>query len=153
MGSRRLSRIIAFQTLFRYDFTGECISDLVDFSWLDAERREKLNDETLQFATLIITGTMQNLDTIDCLIKEHLEHWDFSRLSKVDRANLRISVYCLLYQKEIPPTVTIDEAIDIAKEFGNDDSYRFINGVLDHIYKTRKVSDEETDREIDRTDP
>ena len=136
MGSRRSARIIAFQTLFRFDFTGESLSELLDLAWLDKEKHEKLTDETLQFSSLIITGTINNLDTIDALIKEHLENWDFSRLAKVDRANLRISVFCLLYAKDIPPTVTIDEAIDIAKEFGSDDSYRFINGVLDSIYKS-----------------
>jgi transcription antitermination protein NusB len=135
MGSRRVSRIIAFQTLFRYDFTGETLDELIDFSWLDKDKLEKLSEETLSFSTLIITGTITNLKEIDSMIAGHLEHWDFTRLSKVDRANLRISVYCLLYQDDIPPTVTIDEAIDIAKEFGSDDSYRFINGVLDSIFK------------------
>jgi N utilization substance protein B len=57
----------------------------------------------------------------------------------VDLAILRISVYCLLFQADIPPSVTIDEAIDIAKEFGTDDSYRFINGVLDGIRKQRQT--------------
>jgi N utilization substance protein B len=138
MGSRRLSRIIAFQTLFRYDFTGEAIEELIDFSWIDKEKREKLTDDVLDFSTLIVTGTINHLEKIDETIKQHLEHWDFNRLSKVDRANLRISVYCILFQESIPPTVTIDEAIDIAKEFGNDDSYRFVNGVLDSIYKSLK---------------
>jgi N utilization substance protein B len=72
---------------------------------------------------------------VDGAIKRHLEHWDFSRLNKVDQAILRVSVYCLLYQPSIPASVTIDEAIDIAKEYGTDDSYRFINGVLDGIRK------------------
>ncbi len=75
------------------------------------------------------------MPVIDEKIKEHLEHWDFSRLSRVDLAILRMSVFCLLYQPDIPATVTIDEAIDIAREFGTDDSYRFINGVLDSIQK------------------
>ena len=83
----------------------------------------------------MITGTIENQADIDRAISEHLEHWDFSRLARVDLAILRISVYCLLYQANIPPTVTIDEAIDIAKEFGSDDSYRFVNGVLDGIRK------------------
>lgn len=138
MGSRRLSRILAFQTLFRFDFTGEPLSELVDFSWLDKEKKEKLNDETLAFAMFIINGTINHIAEIDEIIKRHLEHWDFNRISKVDRANLRISVYCILYQDDVPPTVTIDEAIDIAKEFGNDDSYRFVNGVLDSIFKNEK---------------
>jgi N utilization substance protein B len=76
---------------------------------------------------------------VDRSIIRQLEHWDFSRLNKVDLAILRISAYCLLFQSDIPPSVTIDEAIDIAKEFGTDDSYRFINGVLDGIRKQREA--------------
>ncbi len=153
MGSRRRARVIAFQTLYRYDCTEESLKSLLDFSWLNkglkAEERLngverpsgkgfRLGKESLDFATLLITGTMQSLNSIDDTIKNQLENWDFKRLAKVDLAILRISVYCLLYQESIPPTVTIDEAIDIAKEFGSDDSYRFINGVLDGIRKNRE---------------
>jgi len=98
----------------------------------------RLGKESLDFATLLITGTMQYLKSIDDAIINQLENWDFKRLAKVDLAILRISVYCLLYQESIPSTVTIDEAIDIAKEFGSDDSYRFVNGVLDGIRKKRE---------------
>jgi N utilization substance protein B len=135
MGARHQGRIIAFQTLYRYEFTHEDIEGLLDFSWLDEHKKEAIKEESYNFACLIIKGTMENLETIDRVIQEHLEHWDFSRLSKVDLANLRISVYGLLFQNDIPASVTIDEAIDIAKEFGNQDSYRFINGVLDSIHK------------------
>lgn len=154
MGSRRQARVIAFQTLYRYGCTEESLKSLLDFSWLNKDHlkaEERLNGverpsdkgfrlgkESLDFATLLITGTMQSLNSIDDTIKNQLENWDFKRLAKVDLAILRISVYCLLYQESIPPTVTIDEAIDIAKEFGSDDSYRFINGVLDGIRKNRE---------------
>ena len=114
------------------------MNELIDFSWLDDKRRNLYSEDIYTFAKLIIAGTLENLADIDKTIKKHLEHWEFSRLLKVDLANLRISVYCILYQKDIPPSVTIDEAIDIAKEFGNNDSYRFINGVLDSIYKSIK---------------
>ncbi len=168
MGTRRQARVIAFQTLYRYDCTEESLERLLDFSWLSddtdeqaqqpepspsgdrprdkkspagsrgARRLSRSADESLEFATLLITGTMENLGSIDSAIKNQLEHWDFKRLARVDLAILRISVYCLLYQKSIPATVTIDEAIDIAKEFGSDDSYRFVNGVLDGIRKSRE---------------
>ncbi len=69
------------------------------------------------------------------MIRGQLENWDFSPLNKVDLALLRMSVYCLLYQPEIPPTVTIDEAVDISKTYGTADSYRFVNGVLDGVRK------------------
>jgi N utilization substance protein B len=138
MGVRHQGRIIAFQTLYRYEFTNEDIEELLDFSWLDVHKKSAIKEDSYNFARLIIRGTMENLKTIDRMIQEHLEHWDFSRLSKVDLANLRISVYGLLFQNDIPASVTIDEAIDIAKEFGNEDSYRFINGVLDSINKKGK---------------
>jgi N utilization substance protein B len=135
MGARRRGRIIAFQTLYRFDLSGACLEELLDFSWIDAEKLTKLPHEALLFSRLLIQGTLENLEHIDSAIKKQLENWDFSRLSRVDLALLRISTYCLLYQKDIPPTVTIDEAVDISKTYGAEDSYRFINGVLDGIHK------------------
>ncbi len=70
------------------------------------------------------------------MIKAHLKNWDFSRLNRVDLAVLRLSTYALMFQDDVPPSIVIDEAIDIAKEFGTDDSFRFVNGVLDGIKKT-----------------
>ena len=135
MGARRKGRIIAFQSLYRYDLSGARIEELLDFSWMEGERPEKVPAETLTFARLLITGALENLPEIDATIKEQLENWDFSRLNKVDLALLRMSVYCLLHQRDIPPTVTIDEAVDISKTYGTADSYRFVNGVLDGVRK------------------
>jgi len=135
MGARRKGRILAFQSLFSHDMTGTPVEDLLDFPWLDETRRSNLKNESLEFAGLIVRGTLEKIEQVDTCIKKHLEHWDFSRLNKVDLAILRISVYCLLFQTDIPATVTIDEAIDIAKEYGTDDSYRFVNGVMDGIRK------------------
>jgi len=135
MGARRKGRIIAFQSLYRWDLSGAAVADLLDFSWMEGERSEKAPEETLLFARLLIQGALENLPEIDATIKEQLENWDFSRLNRVDLALLRMSVYCLLHQQDIPPTVTIDEAVDIAKTYGTADSYRFINGVLDGVRK------------------
>jgi len=135
MGARRKGRIIAFQSLYRYDLSGATAEELLDFSWLDGDRAQKLGNETVHFARLLIQGALENLPQIDEVITGQLEHWDFSRLNKVDLAILRMSVYCLLHQQDIPPTVTIDEAVDISKTFGTSDSYRFVNGVLDGVRK------------------
>jgi transcription antitermination protein NusB len=135
MGTRRKGRIIAFQSLYRYDLSGASIDDLLDFSWRDGEKEDAAQQESLMFARLLIQGALENLPRIDSVIKEQLENWDFSRLNRVDLALLRMSVYCLLYQNDIPPTVTIDEAVDISKTFGTADSYRFVNGVLDGVRK------------------
>ena len=135
MGVRRTGRVIAFQTLFRYDFTDEPADSLLDFSWIEPERLEALKTESMDFARLLILGTLENIEEVDRAITDQLEHWDFSRLARVDLAVLRMSVFCLLFQQSIPATVTIDEAIDIAKKYGTTDSYRFVNGVLDGMRK------------------
>jgi len=135
MGGRRRGRIIAVQSLYRHDLSGAGLDDLLDFSWIDGERPITLADETASFARLLIQGTLENLEAVDAAIRRHLEHWDFTRLARVDLALLRVSVYCLLFQKEIPASVTIDEAVDIARAFGGPDSWRFVNGVLDAVHR------------------
>jgi N utilization substance protein B len=87
------------------------------------------------FARLIIAGTIENIEAVDNAIRSHLQNWSFERLKRVDLAILRIGAYSLLFQRDIPAQITIDEAIEIAKEYGSDDSYRFVNGVLDGIWK------------------
>ena len=82
--------------------------ELIQFAWLDEERRERIDSETLDFARLIIAGCLENLDTIDAAILQQLENWDFARLARVDLAVLRLSVYSLFFQKAIPASVTID---------------------------------------------
>jgi transcription antitermination protein NusB len=135
MGARRKGRIIAFQSLYRYDLSGAGLDELLDFSWMDGEKPDATSADTLLFARLLIQGALEDLPHIDEVIKGQLENWDFARLNKVDLALLRMSVYCLLHQRDIPPTVTIDEAVDISKSYGTADSYRFVNGVLDGIRK------------------
>ncbi len=142
MSSRRNGRILAFQAIFSREFNNEQNEDTVAMGWLDEEHRRKYDEATLSFSRLLIQGTLENLDYVDQNIKENLKNWDFSRISCVERAILRISVYSMLFQKSIPVTVTINEAVDIAKDFGSDESYKFINGVLDGIRKRKNFVDD-----------
>jgi N utilization substance protein B len=138
MGPRRKGRILAIQALYAYEMQGSVsLESLLQFPW-EEEDSEGVESEALakQFAALLVTGTVQHLPGIDSLIQEHLENWELKRVAKVDLSILRMSVFCLLYQKDIPPTVVIDEAVDLSKEFGTEDSYRFVNGVLDGIRKS-----------------
>jgi N utilization substance protein B len=135
MASRRRGRILAFQALYSWEASGAS-EGLLDFSWLEAEKQAKLDEETANFSRLLVLGTMENISVVDALIRGHLKNWDFSRLNRVDLAVLRLSVYTLMYQNDVSPSIVIDEAIGIAKEFGTDDSFRFVNGVLDSIRKT-----------------
>jgi N utilization substance protein B len=142
MASRRKGRILAFQALYSWEASGgekggkdSLSEELLDFSWLE-DKREKLDQETADFSRLLILGTIENRKEVDDMIQTHLNNWDISRLNRVDFAILRMSTYTLMYQDDIPPSIVIDEAIGISKEFGDEDSFRFINGVLDGIRKT-----------------
>ncbi len=135
--SRHKSRIIAFQALYSWDVSGESIENLLKFSWIDS--KEKLEESDLTFSRLLIAGTIENLEQIDKLIESHLsENWTFDRLNKVTLAILRISVYSIIFQKDIAPSIVIDEAISLSKDFGPEDSFKFINAMLDKISKEQK---------------
>lgn len=132
MGIRRKARILAFQTIYSWDINNDSIDELLKFSW----KKEDINEDVANFARLLAVGTLENLDIIDDLIKKNIRNWEFDRLAKVDLAILRTSVFEMKFQKDVPDGVTINEAIEIAKSFAADDSYKFINGVLDNIRRT-----------------
>ncbi|MCP5514358.1 MAG: transcription antitermination factor NusB [Spirochaetales bacterium] len=134
MGARRKGRIIAFQVIFSWDLNKTGIENLYNLEWLDTEK-DKITEESIVFAKLLIKGTLENVSEIDEKIRQHIDNWDFKRIAKVDLAILRLSTYSLLFQKEIAGNIIIDEAVDISRVFSSDESYRFINGVLDSIYK------------------
>jgi N utilization substance protein B len=136
MASRRKGRILAFQALYCWESAHIPVEELVQFSWLEDEKLRAIDEQIAAFSRLLIAGTVENIKAVDKMIKKHLQNWDFSRLSRVDLAILRISVYALLFQKDIAPSIVIDEAIGISREFGADDSFRFINGVLDAVRRT-----------------
>jgi N utilization substance protein B len=133
LGSRRSARIIALQALYQIDICGKSVEDVLGFDWLEKEA----DSQTLDFAITLIEGSVKYQKIIDSAIVSQLEHWDLDRLSFVDRAILRFSTYSLYFQDDVPDTVVINEAIDLAKQFGSDDSYRFVNGVLDGIRKEK----------------
>ena len=138
--ARRKSRIIAFQALYSWDVNNIPLEELLEFAWVDEQMQEKLGDDNLSFSRMLISGTIENIEKIDETIKAHLTNWDFSRLNKVDLAVLRISVYPLLFQLDMPSTIIIDEAVDISKEYGSDDSFKFINAILDSIKKSCRTA-------------
>ena len=138
--SRRNGRVIAFQALYSWDVTKASLDDLLTFEWLQKdEENAVLSDSSKEertFASLIIAGTIGHIDEIDKLIEGHLSaSWSMERISRVALAILRTSVYELLFQNGAEPKIVIDEAVNIAKDFDTDDSYKFINAVLDKIGK------------------
>ena len=149
--SRRNGRVIAFQAVYSWDVTKASLDDLLTFEWLQKDKEidgsidpadqpvvelSETSKEERTFASLIIAGTISHIDEIDKLIENHLSSsWSMDRISRVALAILRTSVYELLFQKDSEAKIVIDEAVNIAKDFDTDDSYKFINAVLDKIGK------------------
>lgn len=144
MVSRRKGRILAFQALYFWEASSASkkqrasLEDLNSFSWLDEEKLLSLDEGIAAFSRILIAGTVENINIIDKHLKDHLENWDISRLNRVDLAVLRMSIFSLIFQEDMPASIVIDEAIGICKEYGTDDSFKFVNGVLDSIRKTLK---------------
>lgn len=128
--TRKEGRILAFQGLCAWQ-AGTALQDVLSFLWIDDG--EKWNEEDFLFPTLLIQGTIAHIEEIDSKIKEKLKNWDFSRVTPLDKANLRLGTYSLLYQKDVDALLIINEAIRIAEDYCGEDSYKFINGILDSI--------------------
>lgn len=92
-----------------------------------------LKEESDPFLDLIVQGVLTHCQEIDRLIEQYSEHWRLGRMAPIDRTILRIAIFELLYCEEIPPKVTLNEAVDLGKQFGSDESGSFINGILDRI--------------------
>ena len=89
------------------------------------------------FANQLVQGTLDHLPKIDPLIASHADNWNMKRMAVIDRNILRLGVYELLYMQDVPSKVCLNEAIELAKRFGDDESGKFINGILDSVHKTR----------------
>lgn len=139
MSKRRNGRILAFQALYSWEVGGVNIEDLLSFSWNDdsfSSNEIKKDEVECTFARLLITGTIENISKIDEMIKSKLsEKWTIDRINKVALTVLRLSIYEMVFQKNTDSVIIIDEAIEISKDFGAEDSYKFINAVLDNIRK------------------
>lgn len=129
---RRKAREYALQILFQVDFTEKKIDskDLEEF-WSD--KRESRNVK--EFTEELVRGTLNRLNEIDTMIERVTENWLLKRMAIVDRNILRFAAYEILYRKDIPAAVTINEAIEIAKKFSSTEAAPFINGVLDRLAK------------------
>ncbi len=137
MGKRRRARENTLQFLYQYDTLKESssqelnINDILLLFW--AAKESEIEKDVEEFSNRLITGACENIEGIDGIINRYSEHWRLSRMSKVDRNILRMAIYELVYLRDIPPPVTINEAVELAKRYGTDESGAFVNGILDRI--------------------
>ena len=131
MASRRLAREHALQILFQLDMTGDDLETSIGLHW----RGREADETTRAFAERVVRGAFGDAVRIDKLITDASENWRLERMATVDRNVLRVAIYELLHESDTPPPVVIDEAIEIAKRFGGEESSQFVNGVLDAVLK------------------
>ncbi len=129
MGARRKAREKALQILFQLDFNDADIEAILEEFWNGHPTGQKVRG----FAERLVKGAFAHREDIDRMITSTLENWSIDRLASVDKAILRLATYELLHMPDVPPKVTINEAVEIAKSYGTDESGRFVNGVLDKI--------------------
>lgn len=131
MRLRRRAREYALQILFQFDLNKDA-EGLLDRSWEGKDIPIQLKE----FTHTLVKGTIKHLAQIDSLIMSNAENWSLERMAIVDRNILRLAIYELLYLDDIPSRVTINEAIEISKRYGSEDSSAFVNGILDRIIKS-----------------
>lgn len=155
--SRRQAREVALQALYQIDISGtdpllaldllleilqrELPADDLSFARHSGsavfQEQFTLEGEDRDFALDLVTGTVKHLEQIDGLLGQYSKDWALSRLARVDHNIMRLAVYEMLYRPDVPGGVAINEAVELAKVYGNDDSARFVNGVLGKIWQER----------------
>lgn len=129
MGTRRQARELAMQALFYMDMQKDASEEMLeDFCGCFCPSKK-----SRPFLIKLVTGVLETKGRIDALVERFSQNWQISRMSCVDRNVMRIAVYEMLYCDDIPPKVSINEAIDIGKKFGTEESGAFINGIMDSI--------------------
>jgi len=134
MGTRRQARRAVLEALYAYETIREAgVEPESDASVEDQISRYKLEGRYAEFARQLFLKVTQNLESVDKLMMEKLQHWDISRVTLIDKCILRMGICELLFFPDIPRAVSIDEAIELTKIYGTADSYKFVNGILDTI--------------------
>jgi N utilization substance protein B len=147
MPNRHLARTIAMQVLFLWDFNGQKKKDLSPvISGVLANFAPEFNDAN--FVRSLVQGVLDNIKVIDIYITKYATEWPLDQITIVDRNILRIGVYELVFNEEIPAKVAINEAIEIAKAFGSESSGKFVNGVLGAIYNDMEKTIDSPDSTI-----
>jgi N utilization substance protein B len=149
MHQRRKAREVALQVLYTLDVQKTDLREAIDRFWANFDAPE----EARKFSTFLIEGVWNNKERIDDLISGSSENWSMSRMSRVDKSILRMAVYELMFCEDIPPKVTLNEAIDLGKVYGSENSGAFINGILDALYGKLRKKNEDHDIDSVAGDP
>jgi N utilization substance protein B len=128
--TRRAVRELVVQFLYQFDLNGGSLDEALPLFW---ETQEEAGEMGRTFAEELVRGVMEKRAAIDEKIAKYTENWDLPRIAAVDRNILRLAMYEMLFREDIPPVVSINEAVDIAKKFSTRESGAFVNGILDRL--------------------
>ena len=145
MGTRRKSRELTLQFLYQGELAGQ--DNFLDFE--EYCIHFQVNKKAIPYAKKLLDGVQEKGDAINQLIRKYAENWRLERMSVIDRNILRLAVYEVHYQDDVPISVAINEAVEIAKRFSTDDSAPFINGILDGVAKEKIKDAEDTVKQTD----
>jgi N utilization substance protein B len=138
--NRHLGRIVALQTLYEQDFRRESKDDSLDLKEVLSRNidryKETIDDK--EFIEQLVLGVDQRQDEIDDIVRPVAPEWPIEQIARIDRIVLRIGVYELLHEPDVPPKVAINEAVELAKAFGGDNSSKFVNGVLGTVLRAHE---------------
>jgi transcription antitermination protein NusB len=145
LSTRRDGRELALQALYSKDLVlqdaSSTLKRIIESFGEGEEPTLEVNSKAYAFASELVSGVITHLTEIDARIAEKSKHWSMARMARVDLNILRLAVFELLYRPDIPKNVTMNEAIEVAKKFGAEDSASFVNGILDEIASS--VTDKE----------
>ena len=139
VSNRHLGRIVALQTLYEFEFRKEVRDDTVDQADILTRNLEKYESsvDDIDFVKNLVSGVLNRVAELDDLLRPLAPEWPLEQIARIDRAVLRIGLYELMFSEEsVPPKVVINEAVELAKTFGSDNSGKFVNGVLGTAYRT-----------------
>ncbi|HLX07099.1 MAG TPA: transcription antitermination factor NusB [Thermoanaerobaculia bacterium] len=140
-GKRRTAREMAVQMLYQSDLGGSALPqifasfDLAEYLGGDLARQRRRVEDAFDYAQVLVRGTVDHREEIDAMIRGQADNWRLERMPAVDRNILRLAIYEMLYEQDTPKLVVVDEAIELAKKFGSEQSGRFVNGLLDGLLK------------------
>ncbi|XID94153.1 transcription antitermination factor NusB [Paenibacillaceae bacterium WGS1546] len=144
---RRLAREIAVQSLYLVEMNGVSGTEAVNTVMEEARQDNEIGTDVAELAHIegftreLVEGVQEKRELIDQRLVAYLTGWQVDRLSRVDRQILRLAAYEMMYRQEVPPKVVINEAIELAKHFGQDENGKFVNGVLGRMLKERETNE------------
>jgi N utilization substance protein B len=146
MSARRKARELTLKALYAYEISGSDAQQVSE----DVIQSSQIKEEAKRFSQTLFEKTLQNIEKIDTLIRGAVKSWEFSRIALVEKNILRIGVCELLLFLDTHPAIAINEAIELAKKYGEKDSKNFINGVLDHIAKALSKEQPRPQMDVDK---